>query len=309
MPAEPVAAEAGANEVRALDYLTGDAFTVSHAPGGWWATTPVPADLSRYYPPAYYGGARRFPAPIEWLQAWLYGRRAGWVTRAAGKPGRVLDVGCGPGHLLARFRALGWETLGTEVSEAAAEIARRRHGLEVRVGALRDLRLPADAFDTVVSWHTLEHMPEPGEVLDEIARVLRPDGLLLISVPDFGSSEAQAQPSAWFHLDVPRHLCHFTARDLRVLLRRRGFTIEEESCFAPEYDAFSLVQTWQNRMGIRPNLLYLTLKSAASNASLAQRAAVLALCVIQLPVALAVTTWRTLRGAGAVIVMLARKNN
>ena len=299
--------------MRASDYITGDSFTLVRTEGGWWATTPAPSNLGRYYPPAYYGdsGARRFPAAVEWLQRKLYRSRAQAVTRAAGASGRVLDVGCGPGHLLAEFKQLGWEPLGTEATEEAAAIARRIHGLEVREGDLRDLRLSSNHFDAVVSWHTLEHMREPGVVLDEIARVLKPGGVLLISVPDFGSPEARANPAAWFHLDVPRHLAHFPAAVLRTQLERRGFAIERHRHFAPEYDAFSLVQTWQNRLGLPHNLLYLLLKSAAragsTKPSAAQCAAAWVLGAMMLPAAEVVALWRARRKTGAVVEFLARK--
>jgi SAM-dependent methyltransferase len=295
--------------MRASDYITGDPFRLERTAAGWWVTVPQPADAARYYPRQYYGnGGRRFPALVEWLQQRLYRGRARRVTRLAGRAGRVLDVGCGPGHLLAEFKSLGWEVLGTEATEHAATIARGRHGVQVRVGDLRELALPAAHFDAVVSWHTLEHMARPDDVLDEIARLLKPGGVLLVSVPDFGSPEAQQDPAAWFHLDVPRHLCHIPAPVLRAALRQRGFRVESERYCTPEYDTFSIVQTWQNRMGLPYNLLYLILRRiAVPKATLTQRAAAVGLGAVLLPVAQAIAAWRSLRRSGAVVVFLARK--
>lgn len=305
-PADPPA------PFRATDYLSGESFTVQPAAGGWWETSPAPADLGKYYPAVYYGGGgRRFPGLVEALQAWLYGRRARWVSRRAGRPGRVLDVGCGPGHLLARFRALGWRAEGTEATAAAAALARDRYGLEVRAGEVEQLGFAAHSFDLVVSWHTLEHMRDPAATLDAFARILRPGGHLLLSVPNFSSPEARSGLAGWFHLDVPRHLAHFPADVLRGLLFHRGLTIEHEGFAAPEYDAFSLVQTWQNRLGLPPNLLYLQLKRAvaagAARATAGQRLLSLGLGALQLPFALGLTALRAARGRGAVIVILARK--
>jgi SAM-dependent methyltransferase len=107
----------------ARDYITGDAFEVRRCRDcGLAMTWPRPADMGRHYPDAYYGEAseKRFVGPIEKLQASLYGSRAGWVERAAGgKPGSVLDVGCGRGFLLDAFRRRGWTVQGTELSEAS----------------------------------------------------------------------------------------------------------------------------------------------------------------------------------------------
>ncbi|MSU51725.1 MAG: class I SAM-dependent methyltransferase [Opitutus sp.] len=298
--------------IRAADYLTGEVFSVERTTAGWWATKPVPDDIGRYYPKIYYGERRRrFPGPVEWLQSWLYGRRAGWVTRVAGRAGTVLDVGCGPGHLLARFRALGWATVGTEATPAATAIPREKYGLDVRAGELGGLKFSGASFDAVVSWHTLEHMRDPLDVLDEFTRLLKPGGLLFVSVPDFSSPEAIVKPSAWFHLDVPRHLAHFPADILRSQLRARGFSIAAEGFFAPEYDTFSLTQTWQNRLGLPHNLLYLMLKSSTgagtTQPTFAERIAAGLLAVVTIPFAAIVTLWRTWRQRGAVIVILARK--
>ena len=92
---------------------------------------------------------------------------------------------------------------------------------------------------------------------------------------------------------------------------QRQFRIEDEHTCAPEYDAFSLTQTWQNRLGLPQNALYLMLKSArrvgGGRDSLASRLAAVALAGLMLPVAALITTWRAARKQGAVVVFLARK--
>lgn len=77
-------------------------------------------------------------------------------------------------------------------------------------------------FDAVVFQHSLEHVAEPLEDVRLAAERLRPGGLLLVSLPNFGSWQAQRFGSNWFHLDLPRHRSHFTARGIDLLLRRAG---------------------------------------------------------------------------------------
>ncbi len=297
--------------MRATDYITGETFSLEQVAEGWWETRPPPDDLSRYYGETYYGPAgscRRFPPAVEWLQTWLYARRARHVTRAVGHAGRVLDVGCGPGHLLAQFAQLGWQTVGTEATEMAAAIPRARYGSDIRVGDVYTQNFQPEEFDAVVSWHSLEHMRHPDRVLDELVRVLKPGGVLFLSVPDFSSTEAQAKPSAWFHLDVPRHLCHFPAPVLRAALERRGLQIEHASTCAPEYDAFSLVQTWQNRLGLPHNLLFLVLKRVRrGNTHPGHRVIAIVLGLAMLPIAVVFAALRWARQKGAVVIFTARK--
>jgi SAM-dependent methyltransferase len=304
----------------AADYVTGDAFEVRRCRRCGLALTwpqPPPEALGRYYPPAYYGaaGERRFAGPVEVLQDLLYGWRARGVENQAGvRGGRVLDVGCGRGFLLSAFRKRGWSAEGTELSEESARHAREVLGLPVHVGPLRELALPAAGFDAVVMWHVLEHVGDPGAVVAEVHRLLRPGGVFLVSVPDFGSPEARSCREGWFHLDVPRHVVHFTREALRGQLAEAGFRELGASWFAPEYDAFSFVQSLENRAGLRPNLLYDLLRR--SGARLGGRAggwpAALAALALALPlalVALPVTLLGALLRRGSTLTVLARKES
>ncbi len=244
----------------AQDYITGDRFEIARCRGcGFAVTTPQPADLVSYYPAGYYGapGGRRFPALVEAMQQWLYARRVRGVESVAGAGrGRVLDVGCGRGLLLKEFQRRGWTVQGTELSEGGAAYAREVLGLEVSIGELSSLCFPPNHFDVVTLWHVLEHLPDPRVLLAEVNRILKPGGVLFVGVPNFGGCEARVCRAGWFHLDVPRHLTHFTQDDLAKAVKEAGFGAQSWSGFAPEYDVFSFVQSVLNRVGLRQNLLY-----------------------------------------------------
>ena len=78
------------------------------------------------------------------------------------------------------------------------------------------------SFDAVVLWHVAEHLHDPATTLRNVASLLRPGGVLMIAVPNFGSPEAKIGKAGWFHLDVPRHVFHFTSATLRPLLADAG---------------------------------------------------------------------------------------
>jgi 2-polyprenyl-3-methyl-5-hydroxy-6-metoxy-1,4-benzoquinol methylase len=215
--------------------------------------------MAAYYPSGYYGAIedRRFPHIVETLQNALYTLRVREVEAVANsEPGRVLDVGCGRGVLLREFRRRGWEVQGTELSEQAASYARNTLNIPVEIGSLETLQFPAKHFDAITLWHVLEHVANPRALLAEINRILKPDGVLLVAVPNFDSLEARVAKDKWFHLDVPRHVTHFSQATLERALNENGFEVRHTSGFAPEYDFFSFIQSVLNLCGLRHNLLY-----------------------------------------------------
>ena len=246
----------------ARDYITGDRFEIVHcAECGFDVTTPQPSieQMAAYYPAGYYGApsGRRFPAAVERLQEQLYKQRVNLVEKVAGGArGRVLDVGCGRGLLLEEFKSRGWEVHGTELSEKAAAYARDVLHLPIQIGSLETIGYPDGHFDAITLWHVLEHLPDPRVLLAEAHRILKPGGVLLVGVPNFGGWEARFCGDKWFHLDAPRHLTHFTKKMLKQVLKENNFKESRWSGFAPEYDYFSFVQSLLNRCGLHHNLLY-----------------------------------------------------
>jgi hypothetical protein len=84
---------------------------------------------------------------------------------------------------------------------------------------------PADFFQLIIFWHALEHLPEPIRALQETRRVLQNNQMVCINIPNAGSLQARLNLATWFHLDVPRHLFHFSKKSLITLLNNDGFEI------------------------------------------------------------------------------------
>jgi len=244
---------------RANDPATGDAFTIVRCRQCELARTePAPTDseLDGYYPQGYHSTTKRYRGGMDRVLSMVHRSRIRAIERLLGGTGSVLDIGCGPGVLINQMRSRGWRVRGTERSPSAAQQARDVFHLDVGAVDVDELVAAGATFDAVVLWHVAEHLHAPGETVRGIARLLRPGGVLLIAVPNFGSPEARIGRAGWFHLDVPRHLVHFTPSTLRAMLASAGFRPVKVTHLVPEYDLFSFVQTAENRLGLPPNLLY-----------------------------------------------------
>lgn len=284
----------------ARDHVTGERFEVRRCPRcGLGVTAPRPPDLDRYYPAAYRRYGRMTRAAIQLL----YRARVRSWTPAAPVPGIALEIGCGDGSMLGTLSARGWRVVGVERHAAALDAARGAR-VPVFVGDLRAVR--TGAVDLVVLFQTLEHLPEPEVVVRRCAEMLRPGGRIVVAVPNFASWQSRALRRAWFHLDPPRHLSHFTERSLRQLLQAAGFRVERVRFTSWEHDPYGWVQSALNAIGFPPNLLTRWLmgqdrRRLARIPSLAM--VMVAVALIAPAVLLAVVSW--LVRAGAIVEMQA----
>lgn len=245
----------GANEgrpclVAARDYITEKMFIVNRCSSCETSYTwPQPKDMSKYYPQRY----RRYAKPVRAALQALYGQCVQKWHRRQGGPGRVLEIGCGGGWMLKAFSDIGWTVMGIERSVQEVQQARSRFGLPVFVGDLSAFRQGA-RFDVIIMFHVIEHISDPTAVLRHCARLLKPQGVLIVAVPNLASWQARIFGSRWFHLDVPRHLIHFTPRSLTAVLAQSGFDVRDFQ-FASAHDLYGWVQSALNGMGFRQNLL------------------------------------------------------
>ncbi|OGP92890.1 MAG: hypothetical protein A2156_10035 [Deltaproteobacteria bacterium RBG_16_48_10] len=132
------------------------------------------------------------------------------------KGGKMLDIGCGNGTELYKLKRMGWEAYGVEMDEQASERARSK-GISVFTGDLFEAGYPDQFFHVVRMSFVLEHLPHPRETLQEIQRVLVPQGRVYISIQNARSLHYWLFGPRWFSLDVPRHLFTFTPKTIQRL--------------------------------------------------------------------------------------------
>lgn len=186
--------------------------------------TAVPADLSHYRDPDTY----LHSASEEMVKA--RGYTLGVAQTMLGRPGRMLDIGCGRGESLVAAGRAGWNAVGVEPS-AEFVAAGRALGVEIVNSTVADLAEPPASFDLVMLSGVLEHVYEPLEILRATRRFLRPGGLAVIDVPNERSlvqrlSErvARARGRDWTTTLSPTfppyHVVGFSPRSLRFALER-----------------------------------------------------------------------------------------
>ncbi len=139
----------------------------------------------------------------------------------------VLDIACGEGYGTALLAQVATEAVGADIAAATILHARRqfpRPNLRFLAADARALPFPAGQFDAVVSFETIEHVPDPEACLDAFARVLAPGGLLVVSTPDRASFAALGVPANPHHhreMDAAEFTAALRARFRHVALARQ----------------------------------------------------------------------------------------
>jgi 2-polyprenyl-3-methyl-5-hydroxy-6-metoxy-1,4-benzoquinol methylase len=200
---------------------------------GWTLPRPAPAELAAYYTREYYSLDAN--AALERALRPYARERVRRIRRfAAG--GRLLDVGAGTGMFLKTAVEEGFDAEGLELDGDAAALGAAAWGLRIRRGDLFETDLPAGAVDVVTLGHVFEHLRDPRAAARRLHMLLKPGGLLVVAVPNFASVQARFFRAAWFHLDVPRHLFHYTPAAMERILTGAGFRIAEVSCFSAQHN-------------------------------------------------------------------------
>ncbi len=159
-------------------------------------------------------------------------RRCQRVMRHAASPGTMLDIGCATGQFMAAMHDRGWEVKGIELSDYAAEYGRNTLGLSIETGTLEDVTFPDDSFDLITLWDVFEHVNDPQKTLAEITRILKPGGILAMSLPNPTCFEAKLFGSTWIGWERPRHLHLFTPKVLKSYLSDVGFIVQSLESFS-----------------------------------------------------------------------------
>lgn len=193
-------------------------------------TDPIPSEevLGSYYQSENYishtdGKRNLFERIYQGVKKVALRKKVDLLFKQTKTVGSLLDVGCGTGDFLVEAKKSGWKVDGYEPNEKARDLAKEKD-LTV-VDYLSEL--PDHSFDVITLWHVLEHIPNLEEQILELNRLLKPDGKLIVAVPNYKSYDALYYKEYWAAFDVPRHIWHFSQKAIDSIFATFGFKLDE----------------------------------------------------------------------------------
>ncbi|SDH47059.1 Methyltransferase domain-containing protein [Flavobacterium omnivorum] len=193
-------------------------------------TTPQPSleNLGKYYESVDYishTDSKRslFEKVYHFVKSIALKNKLNLINSLLPNKGSVLDIGAGTGDFLSVAKENGWHTIGVEPSEKAKAIAKKK-GVSF-VGETSELE--NQSFDVISMWHVLEHVPNLENQIKELKRLLKPNGTLIIAVPNFKSFDAKHYGKFWAAYDVPIHFWHFSKTAIKMLFEKEAMSLEK----------------------------------------------------------------------------------
>ncbi|MDD7885971.1 bifunctional 2-polyprenyl-6-hydroxyphenol methylase/3-demethylubiquinol 3-O-methyltransferase UbiG [Flavivirga sp. 57AJ16] len=151
------------------------------------------------------------------------------------KEKNLLDIGCGTGDFLQTAKQNNWKVYGIEPNKQARNIANKKTNDAVfKIEQL--LKFDPASFDVITLWHVLEHLPNLEDHITIFKKLLKPNGTLIIAVPNYKSYDAKYYKEFWAAYDVPRHLWHFNKKSISKLVSK--VTMEVIKIKPMLFDAF-----------------------------------------------------------------------
>jgi 2-polyprenyl-3-methyl-5-hydroxy-6-metoxy-1,4-benzoquinol methylase len=147
--------------------------------------------------------------------------------------GKLLDIGCNIGLFLNVARDKGFDVTGVELNKACASFGKKHFGLDIQSETLDVVGFPDKSFDVITLFDVLEHVADLHGFLNEVKKILKDDGLLVLQSPNFDSLMARVTKSKWNWLTPPDHLYHFTQKSLELLLHDHGLNFRSVDTWEP----------------------------------------------------------------------------
>ncbi len=193
-------------------------------------TSPKPKEqeLGKYYESEDYishTDAKRsfFEKLYHIVKVYSLNKKVKLISKLNNESRLILDIGAGTGDFLNTAKNKGWKVEGVEPNTHAKELAKQK-GVDLH---FTTTDFEPKSFDVITMWHVLEHIPDIENQIKELKRLIKPNGYVIIAVPNFKSYDALHYKSFWAAYDVPRHLWHFSKTSIQKLFQEEDFSLEK----------------------------------------------------------------------------------
>ncbi|ABQ04034.1 class I SAM-dependent methyltransferase [Flavobacterium johnsoniae] len=193
-------------------------------------TSPQPdlENLGRYYESEDYishtdNKRSFFEKAYHFVKSIALKNKLNLINSEQSQKGKILDIGAGTGDFLLTAKNDGWNVIGIEPSDRAKNIAKQK-GISF---AEETASLENNSFDVITMWHVLEHVPNLELQIQELKRLLKPTGTLIVAVPNFKSFDAKHYGEFWAAFDVPIHFWHFSKKAIKSLFEKVDMKLEK----------------------------------------------------------------------------------
>ena len=150
-------------------------------------------------------------------------QKTNWIQSLfTGFKGNILEIGAGTGAFANAMNNKGWNVTALEPDENTRKRAKDIY--KINLLPIESLyNLPDNSFDVITLWHVLEHVHDLNGYFNAFHKLLKPNGRLIIAVPNYTSLDAKFYKSIWAAYDVPRHLYHFSPKSMGSLCNNYNF--------------------------------------------------------------------------------------
>lgn len=149
---------------------------------------------------------------------------------------KILDIGCGTGDFLEACKNKQWKISGLEPNENARSLAIKKTETVIHTNIEELIEGYHEPFDVISMWHVLEHVADLNEYIGYLKKLLKPNGTLIVAVPNFKSYDAAYYGEFWAAYDVPRHLWHFSQKSIGLVFK--DFDLEVVKTLPMKFDAY-----------------------------------------------------------------------
>ncbi len=169
----------------------------------------------------------------------------------------ILDFGSGKGHFLYFARKLGFKTYGVETAVERATFAKEKYNLEVSSEYYRGKgKIYNREFDAISLIHVLEHLNEPEELIKGLFNdTLKEKGVLVLEVPNFYSWQSRIGGKHWLHLDIHRHLNHYSIKYLSDFVKKLNGQILKKEFLSFHHGIIGMLQSLMSLFGYKNSLI------------------------------------------------------